>query len=284
MTNPTTDLAARFEAKREECERIPADKAHVLAVALHHAIEGDPSMLKRVLGELSAPEARDMARADAAAPVTGTAGTGRDFELMLARIIHRHGKGLDITDTIAGARDLLARKGSLSPLREETTAPQPAGAERVDLAELERLSEAATPGGAKFEIASFRCGHECDDVDLPGSLSIGSVEIAQIHERYGGGATPFYEADGAFIAALWNAYRAGHLVPASLATARDGGTGAGDPRKEALAVLEEIPRWATPEEFARAFRYLGRPAEADRIEAVLATLSATDQAGEARDA
>ncbi|SFJ68354.1 hypothetical protein [Methylobacterium brachiatum] len=96
----------------------------------------------------------------------------------------------------------------------------------------------------------------------------------------------------------------------SLATARDDGTGADqpemfvggylndlclagkhpaqqqaptpDPRKEALAVLEGIPRWATAEEFARALRDLGRPVEADRIEAALATLSATDQDGEVR--
>ena len=50
---------------------------------------------------------------------------GRDFELMLARIIHRHGKGLDLSETVAGARDLLARKGSLSPLREASPLPHP---------------------------------------------------------------------------------------------------------------------------------------------------------------
>jgi hypothetical protein len=60
--------------------------------------------------------ARDVTDEQAATEIANA----RDFQSMLARIIHRHGRGLDITDTLAGARDLLARKGSLSPLRSPT--------------------------------------------------------------------------------------------------------------------------------------------------------------------
>lgn len=47
----------------------------------------------------------------------------QDFRLMLARIIHRHGKGLDLAKTIEDARGLLARKGRMSPFRDEAATP-----------------------------------------------------------------------------------------------------------------------------------------------------------------
>lgn len=78
-------------------------------------------------------------------------------------------------------------------------------------ADLERLSAAATQGEAEFEIVPYRIP-ECNDADLPGFLRIGNVQIAEVHEKYGPGVTPRYEADGAFIAALINAYRAGRLA------------------------------------------------------------------------
>lgn len=49
----------------------------------------------------------------------------RDFQAILARLIHRHSKEMDITETVASARDLLARKGSLSPLRDADPIAQP---------------------------------------------------------------------------------------------------------------------------------------------------------------
>lgn len=42
----------------------------------------------------------------------------RDFQLMLARIIHRHRRGRDLSETLRGAEDLLRRRGGLSVLRE----------------------------------------------------------------------------------------------------------------------------------------------------------------------
>jgi hypothetical protein len=43
----------------------------------------------------------------------------KDFQMMLGRIVYRYGKGLSIEKQITQARDLISRKGTLSPLRGE---------------------------------------------------------------------------------------------------------------------------------------------------------------------
>ena len=43
----------------------------------------------------------------------------KDFQMMLGRIVYRHGKGLLIDKQISQARDLILRKGTLSVLRDE---------------------------------------------------------------------------------------------------------------------------------------------------------------------
>jgi hypothetical protein len=101
------------------------------------------------------------------------------------------------------------------------------------------------------------------------------------------------------------------LVPASLATARDDGTGVGeaeapgaaacrqaaqraseqmawakptpDPVGEARTLLEGLPKWLGPQQFIEVCRKMGDHKQADRFEAALATLNATDPGGEVRD-
>ena len=187
-----------------------------------------------------------------------------------------------------------AQQGSSSPLSQGDT-----------VGELERLSAAAPKGpwhpdeydahdedGGPSEIA-------CDGICVPSDY-FDPESIASCNRSV-----------AVFVCALVNAYRAGHLVPASLAAARDGGAGAGDteapgaaacrqaaqraseqmawakptpdPRKEALAVLEGLdPEFGPPERYAKVLRHLDFNDHADRIEAALATLSATDQVGEVR--
>lgn len=47
----------------------------------------------------------------------------KDFQMMLARFAHRAKKGLPLEETIKQAEGLLARKGTLSPLRDDTAPP-----------------------------------------------------------------------------------------------------------------------------------------------------------------
>lgn len=126
------DLAARFEAKREESEL----KERATGMRAHQAYW---------LGRTSAfADARDMARADVAAPVTGTEGDHRELRAVMRRLSTAKNAG-GIEDAEAQAQVLgHAVDTCIGQIREFlATAPQPAGAERVDLGELERLSAAA---------------------------------------------------------------------------------------------------------------------------------------------
>jgi hypothetical protein len=81
-------------------------------------------------GKLVAWAGHNHGAARPAAPeAQGACDPSRDFQMMLARLISRHSKGLDITETMEGARDLLRRKGTLSPLREEPAPPASSGQE-----------------------------------------------------------------------------------------------------------------------------------------------------------
>jgi hypothetical protein len=360
MTNPTTDLAARFEAKREECLRkaVEAEGSGITASGVVYWVGRARSFL----------EAQDMARADAAGGADGFVRVpARPTPEMLGAFWRTKNTGTmeiggehqDSSD-VAAYRAMIeaappppAQQGSSSPLRKGETVG---------------LGFPASSGSAKQ-------GGWTIDVDYMKKL----IALARTKcEAYYG----LEETE-----ALLLSIDPGNLVPASLATARDGGTGVGetlqtiaqwceetfgpvtpervakraaeemeellaeptkveeaadvvivlsrypnlweaverkmavnrarkwrlmgdgtgyhvkpeaptpDPRKEALAVLEGLDPVFTPELWIAELRHraldtdiiggLGAAqralAKADRIEAALATLSATDQAGEVRD-
>ncbi|EHP91888.1 hypothetical protein, partial [Methylorubrum extorquens] len=89
--------------------------------------------------------------------------------------------------------------------RDTTTTPAPAATPGVPDS-VRALSEAATQGEATFEIVPYHLG-DTGDTDLPGFLRLGGVQIAEVHEKYGPGVDPRYEADGKFVAAAINFVR-----------------------------------------------------------------------------
>ncbi|KQQ29416.1 hypothetical protein ASF53_19485 [Methylobacterium sp. Leaf123] len=108
------------------------------------------------------------------------------------------------------------------------------------------LSEAATQGEATYEIVPFHLG-DTGDTDLPGYLRLGGVQIAEVHEKYGPGVDPRYEADGKFVAAAINFGRA--LIAAQPA-GQAGDAGEAERYAESLAVAlwqkhwrENAPDW-----------------------------------------
>jgi hypothetical protein len=289
MTNHT-DLAARFEAKREECEE---------------QAEGGFNLVTRRFWQGRArafAEARDMARAGAA----GGAGErvrhlkrGTEYEVLgdgLVQtdtplkdydkvVVYQSGEYIWVRpvsefrdgrfETIAAAPPPPAQQGSsssvvgskaiaregkvdLPPLKpdqveylrglqaslrpitqiDSETLIGPAGpavgldgynqqgpssppltAERVDLGELERLSERASPGPWTVSEVRKRVDEpSCIIVDGPRCPGLFAFPTAD------GKAALEALADARFIAGLVTAYRSGHLVPASLPA----GTGSAD--------------------------------------------------------
>jgi len=252
ITPPTTDLAARFEAKREECEEQaenPFDRGSRLFWQ----------------GQAAAfAEARDMARAGAA----GGAGEccvpddgepsfvllGRDPQAPGLVFLWAHDRArlepdspkpamaCEIADQMRAYKLANPDKGLQAappPPAQQGSSPPPLTAERVDLpppltslkamvrerlseiketstgtvdlGELERLSERASPGPWTVSGVRKRVDEpSCIIVDGPRCPGLFAFPTAD------GKAALEALADARFIAGLVTAYRSGHLVPAFL--------------------------------------------------------------------
>jgi hypothetical protein len=241
--NPT-DLAARFEAKREECEK-----------------EAEFSLKRaywRTLADTWA-EARDMARADAAggALTSGAAPNGLDGLCKRDPAPDAAPSGYaDFTPiTIRSGSPPPAQQGSSSPLREGETA-------RQAMYPVDAVAEAWASIDGKDD--EYRAGRNAASIlDEPGGHFSGyqseAQELIQRIEKRG--------------------YK---IVPAALATARDGGTGAGStgatltgqatqhsPSPSVSALTGECPsrRWqpiaTAPKEGADVLLWSSSPSHAD---------------------
>jgi hypothetical protein len=197
--NPTTDLAARFEAKREEC-------AEHAQQAYDCGDEVNSDLLRAKANAFA--ETRDMARAGAAEGAEGfVLLPSEPTESMYAAAYPWFGSSrFNFSDMYhamtAAAPHPPAQQGSSSP---------PLTAARGDLGELERLSAAATAG--PWEVSGIRRTYNepisvC--VDAPSCYGLFGLATRN------GKAAFEAMADAHFIVKLVNAYRSGHLVPASL--------------------------------------------------------------------
>ena len=283
---PTTDLAACFEAKREECLKLEREA-------------GNPTGRQYWRGRsYGFAVARDMARAGAAGGA-GEAGEGsleaQAREMLAAEYEAYVGEGpyptyaklarssygsftqcsiRAIAKALAAAPPPPAQQGSSSP---------PLTVERVDLGGLERLSAEATQGVWMHK--AFITGN--------------GAEFWEDRELTTDGVEEFSSslslADAGFIVALVNSFRAGHLVPASLpagtGSAEEGtGEDASDERAnalkdcaEAVAFFDQVKRASPAEQVAVGSDHWNWLEKACRRAAALATLASQDQAGEVRE-
>lgn len=248
MTSGAEDLAARFEAEREKCEAFEREAVGLPAKKYWRGRADGWGL------------ARDMARAGAAGGAGELENAAYDAEfagdrlLRLKRAWANH-VAPDAADHVWLLR--MATKG----VDARAAAPPPPDQQ----GSLSPLSPADLMG-RRAQI-SFTCaarrqgtagGNDPADCDWPVC-----------------GCDPYADK---VVAAL---QESGHLVPASIATARDGGTGAGE--AEARAAIEGLWSGREHEHVVRLRCWAGEIlAQADRIEAALATISATDQDGEAR--
>jgi hypothetical protein len=199
-----------------------ADWKTVLKVVQGCALSWVPEA--RIIGNVRAGDiVRSVATAlsEPAAPVTGTEEDHRELRAVMRRLSAAKNAG-GIEDAEAQAQVLgHAVNACIGQIREFlATAPQPAGAERVDLGELERLSAAATQGFLSIS-GSRKRYHEdsCVIIDSPNCLGLFALATAN------GNAALEALADARFAVALWNTYRSGQLVPASLPAALGSGEG-----------------------------------------------------------
>jgi hypothetical protein len=307
MTNPT-DLAARFEAKREEC----VERAERLWAAGQRTDDWGR-------GRATAfAEARDMARADAA----GGAGErvrhlkrGTEYEVLgeaEAQVAtgHRDIDDMTYTDIQDGSRLTVyrclktgklwtrltdefrdgrfetiaappppAQQGSSSPLREgETVGASPSGSGYSGSAPSPMVSASGEYPSRGQAAMIKRLTKEYRRRDWSSMSEPGKHFAKNL-------MTDALRKSGLGLVALGIEARQGRdegsvedESPADVSA-----TPTPDPRKEALAVLEGLPKWLGPQQFIEVCRKTGDHKQADRFEAALATLSATDQAGEVRD-
>jgi hypothetical protein len=269
-TQTTTDLAARFEAKREEAERnLPSTFVGALGAYWR--------------GRVNAfAEARDMAHADAAGGAIDIANALRDA---YDQGFSDSGEGWN-AEYPGDVHEKQSFKDVRDAWIQQYMAELPPPAQQGSSSS---LSQGETAGAPHYTPGLI---HYPDD----DRLEFVASDVATVARHLGAGCAVLLNMEtrepvGFYIEQV------SKLVPASLATARDGGTGAGDPRKEALAVLEDLDPIFTPELWIAELRHraldtdiiggLGAAqralAKADRIEAALATVSATDQAGEVRE-
>jgi hypothetical protein len=259
MTNPTTDLAARFEAKRIEAAGFADEQA-----SCYDGPTGPIEAQYRTEARTWA-EARDMAHAGAAGgaqrrdeaesvslaacPIglfwsnSGELCLKTEYGNNEGRIdayIVSSGEFFwgDPPQTIGNQRRqsvrpvcwqaLSAALTSMSPPpAQQGSSSPPLTAERVDLGELERLSAKASPGLLSLS-GSRKRYHEdsCVIIDSPNCMGLFALATDNGKEALEA------LADARFAVALWNAYRSGHLVPASLPAgtgSAEEGTGLGAP-------------------------------------------------------
>ena len=209
----------------------------------------------------------------AAAPVTGTEEDHRELRAVMRRLSAAKNAG-GIEDAEAQAQVLgHAVDACIGQIREFlATAPQPAGAERVDLGELERLSAAASQGewsvermenhGTSSADKFFSYGIECGPHTILDTLNSSGGMLEQEHDE--DWTTVWDEQarrDLTYIAALVNAHRAGHLVPASLPAALGSGEGtAGATASSGRGWRQDCFR-TRMEAFDRAYRKAGETSQ-----------------------
>jgi len=239
MAEITTDLAARFEAKREECGDALLYSAlgkigFQIGIADNLADkliwEASAQAIRQAI--LAAPEARDMARADAAGgaerkPVAWAF----EYHVPNGEGTWEHRVEFDEPREGHWLRNVRPLFETHPPAQRGSSSP-PLTAERVDLV---ALSDAASQGEWSVERMEnhgtspadrfFSYGIECGPHTILDTLNNTGGMLEQEHDE---DSTTVWDEqarrDLTYIAALVNAHRSGHLVPASL----PGGTGSAD--------------------------------------------------------